>query len=235
VLIVRALIVLLLLANIAFLAWSRWIAEPLRSPVTPAVNAPRLVLASEAPAAAAPQAVVLDPDTRCVSVGPFLDLTEAARASTRLRELGFEPRQRVSEGTVWSGYWVALERLEGREAAEEVVERLRRFGVTDAYIMPGSEDGVTVSLGLFSERQRALRRLDEVRALGYAPAVAERQRTGNVYWIDVSILSAAELPDPGGFEGERGRITRLEIRPCDADGEASEAVPMNAVPDGVPG
>lgn len=228
----RALALLLLLANVAFFAWWRWIAEPLTPGVAPPPAAPPLVLAREAPPSAAPAPLAA---ARCVSIGPFYDLTEAARASTRLRELGFPPRQRVSEGPVWSGFWVALAGLEGRDEAEAVVERLRRFGVTDAYIMPGDEAGVTVSLGLFSERARALRRLDEVRALGYAPTVAERQRMGTVYWIDADAGEGGALPDPALFEGEQGRITRLEMRPCDAAGEASRPVPPAGGPTGVPG
>lgn len=231
----RALVLLLLFANVAFFAWSRWIAAPLEPGVTPPPPAPRLLLAREAPPAPTPAAVETEAPIRCVTVGPFLDLTEAARTSSRLRELGFAPRQRVSEGPVWSGWWVALERLEGRAAAEEVVARLRQFGVTDAYIMPGDEAGVTVSLGLFSERPRALRRLDEVRALGYEPVVSERQRTGTVYWIDADLPVPGELPDPALFEGEQGRITRLEMRPCDAEGRASEPLEPALVPAGVPG
>lgn len=233
----RALLLLLLFANLAFFAWSRWIAAPLVPGLTPLPAAARLVLAREAqsaPEAGPVQAEEVAP-VSCVSIGPFLDLTEAARASTRLRELGYGPRQRVSEGPVWSGWWVALERLEGREAAEQVVARLRQFGVSDAYIMPGEEAGVTVSLGLFTERPRALRRLDEVKALGYEPLVTERQRTGTVYWIDADLPVAGQFPDPASFEGEQGRITRLEMRPCDAAGRASRPVEPALVPAGVPG
>lgn len=234
----RGLLLLLLFANIAFFAWSHWIAAPLAPGASPPLSAPPLVLAREAPVqAAAPAggATMAEELVRCVSIGPFLDLTEAARTSTRLRELGLGPRQRVSEGTVWSGWWVALEGLEGRAAAEAVVARLRQFGVTDAYIMPGEEARVTVSLGLFSEEPRALRRLDEVKALGYAPVVTERQRSGTVYWIDADLAVPGQLPDPASFELGQGRITRIEMRPCDAAGQASEAIAPALVPAGVPG
>ena len=45
---------------------------------------------------------------RCVSVGPFRDVSEAARAATTLRASGYGPRQRVAEGEVWAGVWVYL-------------------------------------------------------------------------------------------------------------------------------
>lgn len=209
----KLLVAMLLFANIAWFAWTQWVQGPGPSaPATPRPQGPQLVLAREAPPASLP------PPARaadnCLSLGPFGDLTDAARAAALLRENQLEPRQRTSEGVVWKGYWVALEGLPDRAAADGVIERLRRFGIGDAYAMPGDGRRITVSLGLFSERQRALRRMDDVKALGLEPRVAERERSGTVYWIDVDVVPPAELPDAARLHGEGGRILRLEIRPC---------------------
>jgi hypothetical protein len=232
----RALIVLLLLANVGFFAWSTWIAAPaVDAPATQAAGVPRLVLSAEAPPAPPLPTLRLDPGTRCASIGPFPDLTEAARASTGLREAGLEPRQRATDGSVWAGYWVSLSGLADTTAAEAAVARLRQAGVGDAYVMPADDEGPIISLGLFTEQPRALRRADEVRALGYAPDVSERQRSGTVYWIDVDVASPAQLPDPATFEGDSGRIFRLQVKPCDLEGRSSEPLAPAGVPDGVPG
>lgn len=230
----RALVILLLLANVAFFAWSRWIAPGDESRPAAAGQAPPIVLASEAPDAQAPRTLRLEPGVRCLSLGPFRDLTDAARASTSLRGSGLTPRQRATEGAIWAGWWVALEGVGSQEEAAPIVERLRQFGVGDAYVVPAA-DGVTISLGLFTERQRALRRADEVRALGYRPELSERQRTGTVYWIDVDIRSPEQVPDPTGFEGGAGRIVRLELKPCDAEGRSSLPLAPAGIPNGVPG
>jgi len=231
----RGIIVLLLLANVAFFAWSHWVARPERPVGSPPADAPRLVLASEAPAAPPLPTLRLSEGVECVSLGPFLDLTEAARASTGLREAGLEPRQRAKDGAVWNGYWVSLAGLADPAAAEEVVERLRASGVGDAYVMPADDAGPTVSLGLFTEQPRALRRMDEVRALGFEPRIEERQRSGTVYWIDVDVNSSEQLPDPASFEDQGGRIFRLEVKPCDLEGQSSEPVSPAGVSGGVPG
>jgi hypothetical protein len=231
----RAIIVLLLLANAGFFAWSHWVARPAGPAGSPPADAPRLVLASEAPASSPLPTLRLAEGTECVSLGPFLDLTEAARASTGLREAGLEPRQRAREGSVWSGYWVSLAGLASAADAEQLVERLRASGIGDAYIMPAEDEAPTISLGLFTERPRALRRMDEIRALGFEPAIEERQRSGTVYWIDVDVGSPDQLPDPASFEDEGGRIFRLEMKPCDLEGQSSEAVAPAGLPDGVPG
>jgi len=231
----RAIIILLVLANVAFFAWSHWVARPDGPAAAPTASTPRLVLASEAPAAPPLPTLRFTEGAECVSLGPFLDLTETARASTGLREAGLAPRQRAKEGTVWNGYWVSLAGLDDAAAAEQLVERLRGAGIGDAYVMPAEGQGPTISLGLFTERPRALRRMDEVRALGFEPQVEERQRTGTVYWIDVDVASAEQLPDPATFEDEGGRIFRLEVKACDLEGRSSEPVPPAGVPGGVPG
>jgi hypothetical protein len=212
---VRLAFALLLFANIAWYGWTHWIAEPDEPVATsPAATGEGLMLAREASPAAVPARDAQQSPSHCVSLGPFTDLTDAARAATLLRENRLDPRQRAGEGVVWKGYWVTLEGLPDRTAANAAIARLRRAGVADAYAMPGDGRDVTISLGLFSERQRALRRLDDAKAAGLSPRIVDRERTGTVYWIDVDVVPPAELPDAARLEGEAGRILRLEINPC---------------------
>lgn len=211
----RPLFALLLLANVAWYAWTHWVARPDEPAVTPKAEGPQLVLAREAPPARRAPNAAARASSNCLSLGPFSDLTDAARASTLLRENKLEPRQRAGEGVVWKGYWVSLGGLADRAAAAGVIERLRRFGVGDAYAMPDDGNKVTISLGLFSEQQRALRRMDDVKALGLEPRIVDRERRGTVYWIDVDVVPPAELPDAARLHGEGGRILRLEVQPCE--------------------
>jgi hypothetical protein len=216
---VRLAIALLLFANIAWYGWTHWISPPDDRVAASATTAAKgLELAREAAPAKEPPAA-RTPRNNCLSLGPFTDLTDAARASTLLRENKLEPRQRADEGVVWRGYWVTLEGVPDRAAANTVIERLRRAGVGDAYAMPGDGRDVTISLGLFSERQRALRRMDDAKAIGLEPRIVDRERSGTVYWIDVDVVPPAELPDAAQLQGEGGRILRLEVRPCDETGD----------------
>jgi hypothetical protein len=43
---------------------------------------------------------------RCVSVGPFRDVSQTARAASSLRSGGYDPRQRIAEGDV---YWIDID------------------------------------------------------------------------------------------------------------------------------
>ncbi|MBM4220234.1 MAG: SPOR domain-containing protein [Gammaproteobacteria bacterium] len=211
-------IYLLLFANLAWYGWTQWIA-PSQDPAatTSAATGKNLLLAHEAAPTPAGGATDL-PRDNCLSLGPFIDLTDAARASTLLRESELEPRQRAGEGEVWRGYWVTLGGIPDRAAASDVIARLRRAGVQDAYAMPADGSDVTISLGLFSERQRALRRLDDAKAIGLDPRIVDRERMGRVYWIDVDVVPPRELPDAARLQGEGGRILRLEVKPCSEAG-----------------
>lgn len=231
----RTLVVLLLLANVGFFAWSHWVAPRRALPPEPAPLGRQIVLASEAPAPEPLPTLPAGGTASCYSLGPFLDLTAAARASTGLRQAGLAPRQRATEGAVWAGYWVSLSGIASADDAARIVDKLRQGGIGDAYVMPAENEGPVVSLGLFTEKSRALRRSDEVKALGFRPTVTERQREGMVYWIDVNVDSPKQLPDPASF-GDNGRIFRLQIKPCDVTGQGSQPVPPAGVPDsGVPG
>jgi hypothetical protein len=214
----RLVFALLLFANIAWFAWAQWVAEPdlAATATSPPAGGNKLMLAREAKDGAPAARPARRAGNNCLSLGPFTDLTDAARAATLLRENELEPRQRAGEGVVWKGYWVTLDGVPNRQVANGLIERLRRSGVADAYAMPGDGSDITISLGLFSERQRALRRLDDVKALGLSPRIVDRERSGTVYWIDVNVVPPAELPDAARLHGEGGRILRLEVRPCEA-------------------
>jgi hypothetical protein len=159
---------------------------------------------------------------RCVSIGPFRDLSETTQASATLREANYEPRTRVAEGDIWAGLWVYLDDLPSRDEAQRAMTLLKRRGISDAYIMPSADQTNDISLGVFSEPARAQRRAEEIRALGFTPTIADRTRRGPVYWIDIDLKSTDGFINPADLQSESGRIVRLEVLACPpADGAAS--------------
>jgi hypothetical protein len=151
---------------------------------------------------------------RCISVGPFRDVSEAAHAATTLRTAGYDPRQRVAEGDVWAGVWVYLPLPPARSNAEQLLAKLKAGGIDDAMEMPGPNEGSVVSLGLYSEPKRAQARVAQAQALGFNPGIADRKRTGNVYWIDIDLKPTEGLLNPADLQGESGHIVRLEVKSC---------------------
>ncbi|HXA35977.1 MAG TPA: hypothetical protein VNW26_06560 [Steroidobacteraceae bacterium] len=151
---------------------------------------------------------------RCITVGPFRDVSEAAHAAATLRGGGYDPRQRVADGDVWAGVWVYLPLPPSRAAGDQILAKLKAGGVDDALEMPGPNDGSVISLGLFSEPKRAQARVAQAQALGFNPGIADRKRTGNVYWIDIDLKPTDSLLNPADLQGEAGHIVRLEVKGC---------------------
>jgi cell division septation protein DedD len=170
-------------------------------------------------AAAAPQTVASEPAVAsdapggCRSVGPFRELSQAATAAATLRTAGYQPLQRVAEGDIWIGYWVYIGAIPSEQEANALLARVREAGITDSYVIPNSDSGSLVSLGVFSEISGVSRRRDQVRALGLEPEVVDRTRRATVYWIDVT-LGVDQALDFDSLQ-PAGRIIRLEQRPCE--------------------
>lgn len=241
----RTLCLLLILANVLYFTWSQMIdvhgSSLDRRGSKPAAAPQRIVLAREmieanpeerslgeirevqppaveplgAQAAPATQTAQLD-TLSCTSIGPFADLPQASQAQAALRAAGFQPRQRMEQGEIWAGYWVSVQGLATRDAAEGALKTLTANGIGDVYVMPGSDPPNVLSLGVFSDYQRAQRRLDEVRAIGLTPRIDDRKRAGSVYWIDVELMEPGQLIDSSIFQTDPGKITRLEMRACPA-------------------
>ena len=120
----------------------------------------------------------------------------------------------MEQGEIWAGYWVSVQGLATRDAADAALKTLSANGIADVYVMPGSDPPNVLSLGVFSDYQRAQRRVDEVRAIGLTPRIDDRKRAGSVYWIDVDLQEPGQLIDSSLFQTDPGKITRLEMRAC---------------------
>lgn len=196
------------------------------APAPPATGAPAPGSARNAPAAAAAldagragnNSGLLTNVKRCISVGPFRDVSEAAHAASTLRSGGYDPRQRVADGEVWAGVWVYLPLPATRPVVEQTLAKLKAGGIDDALEMPGPNEGSVISLGLYSESKRAQARVAQTQALGFNPGIADRKRNGNVYWIDIDLKPTDGLLNPSDLQGESGRIVRLEVKGCPSVG-----------------
>ena len=206
------------------MAWAHWIDVP----PEPAVNTenahlPRLVLTSEAPAQLASAKPASASPARCVSIGPFNDLPQAARATALLHERGFTPRQRAEAGDIRDGFWVYVGGLKTAADEARVVRALEDASISDARGMAATEEGRRVSVGLFSERARAERRARAVQHLGFSPEIVERQRSGTIYWVDIDLgPNDAAVPTEGLAALDQGGA-HIQVQVCPAPGTSSAA------------
>ena len=108
------------------------------------------------------------------------------------------------------------------------MQALERAGISDAQAMPEASDGRRVSVGLFSEKDRAEKRAQAVKRLGYTAEIVERKQPGTVYWVDMDLgANERTVPTEGLLAGDE-RGSRLEIRVC------PEAAPAPVAPKPAP-
>jgi hypothetical protein len=231
---VRALFLVLLLANLLYFAWTRWVVPPapLARDVATATAGPLrpIRLQQEAAASGSPapagQAAVLPSDVAaasCVSLGPFAVETQANRASDGLRRLGFASRLRAAQDEVRVGYWVRVPHLATPADAGNALAALQAAGLTDAYVISDEAPGTAVSIGVYADAAQAANVASTVERAGFAPETSDRLRTLDVFWLDIDRQANGGIPaleDLGPAEAES---LPLELRACPSSPVAEPA------------
>lgn len=220
----RAALLLLLLANLAFFAWSQWLApKQAQLPVSPKVDAPRLQLAVENSPAA------VSGDGRCVTVGPFATNELAARARQTLSDSGYTSLPREVTTNVFEGYWVYLESPPSESGERRLLDRLKKGGIDDAAAVGDLGAARRISLGVFSDEGRAASQSEKVARLGLLPQIVAREKPGTAIWLDLTLKS-----DAASLEGQKfpAGESELEFKSCPATpksgaGAAAAVPPAN--------
>ena len=228
----RALFLLLLLVNVLFLAWTRWVdVSPSQAPSFSAGTQPgatpirlRQEVAADASAARDTPASDALLAATCVSVGPFVAAEAAAAAAARLGQLGFVTRQRASIDEVRVGLWVRVPGLPTPDDAVNALGALQQAGFTDAYIVSDGSPGNTVSLGVFSDRGKAGQVAETVRKTGFTPETSDRLRTMDVFWLDIDRQENGSLPP----------LEAIEAGPADSPPITTKACPNTTDPGAEP-
>ena len=231
----RALFLLLLLANVLFLAWTRWVVPP-QSPAarTAAAASPALQpirLRSEpAPAGAAPPPSVATADSllaaSCVSVGPFIDPAHADAARAQLERLGFSSRSRVAQDEVRVGYWVRVPGLATPADATNALATLQAAGLGDAYVVDdGVDAGTTLSIGVYADPLKAAEVAKSVQDAGFTPETSDRVRTLEVMWLDVDRQANGSLPAMEALGEPPAGALPYDMRACPAPSGAYGVTP----------
>lgn len=238
----RALFLLLLLANVLFLAWTRWVVPPsppaVRSVAAAGQALQPIRLRSEpattgtpAPAAAPAAANLLS--ASCVSLGPFIDPAHADSARTQLERLGFSSRSRVAQDEVRVGYWVRVPGLATAADATNALAILRTVGLGDAYLVDdGGEAGTALSIGVYADPRRAAEVARSVQDAGFTPETSDRLRTLEVLWLDVDRQGNGSLPTMEALGEPPAGALPYDMRACPAAGGVTPAANPAPAPAG---
>lgn len=180
------LIYLLLIFNIGFAAWHfRGLdtREESAVDVLDIHNESQLILLSEFK-----QKLTLEKSSGgkvlCYSLGPFTNKVEADNAQELLKEEKVETKGIRLRDTSRSGYWVILPASESRKEANKHITKLKKLKITDYFLVATGAHENAVSLGVYSQKKLARRRVDEMIRLGFIPRMESVALPRKVYWIN---------------------------------------------------
>ncbi|MGH3427210.1 MAG: hypothetical protein ACRDQZ_06535, partial [Mycobacteriales bacterium] len=159
---------------------------------------------------------------RCRSLGPFEDAGAATAAADRLRARGLNPHDRSAETTNPNIYWVYVGELTA-DMRHRALATLNNAGIHDAALMTAPEQSDRVSVGVFADQAHAVRRAEQVRALGLKPTLGLRARTVTAHWLDFEVKTSDSDPkaaDLIGAAAARAPTTLgpVKIADCPAPG-----------------
>ena len=213
----RTLFLLVVLVNVLFFAWSRYVAPPEAvadpQPLVRQIEPQKLkvIAPGELPPVAArpaPAPMVL----KCIEWGSFT-VADASQAQAALEPLQLGPRlgQRRTEES--AGWWVFIPPQGSRPAAQKKAAELKALAVDDYFVV--QEDGPyrwALSLGVFRSEEAAQARLTTLREQGVRSAqVGPRETPVAKVWLQVKAVDAglyARLKEVArGMEGS-------ELREC---------------------
>jgi hypothetical protein len=211
----RLVLIVLVAANLLYFGWSHF--APGEEPVLTAVSNGDAVGKKGAPAGPPP----------CATLGPFHDELMAELAEKQLTRAGWRLQRRALSEEINDGWWVYV--VNSSTAAQlRTVETIRRSGLRDAFAMPDDPE-FRVSVGLFTDEQRAEDRAARVQRLRLDAVVNERRKQQPVIWFDLPGVARETLSD--GRLANTGlplEVLRIEACPLPAPAEAEPASPAPA-------
>lgn len=204
----RILVFVLIAANLLYFGWSHWAAAD--KPVLTATVAAGKKKA-DAPLAPPP----------CATLGPFHDELLAEQAEKQLAGANWRPQRRASSEEVNDGWWVYVPNHDA-DAQARTLKAIRGAGLRDAFAMP-DDPQFPVSVGLFSDEQRAEDRATRIRHLKLEAVVTERRKQQQTVWLDLPGVARETLGD-GRLDRTGLPLDVLRIEAC------PPAAPQEAVP-----
>ncbi len=196
----RNLIFLLILANVLYFLWNRFVAEPEEAGVVIVEESelgPPLAIKKNTVAEAAtsvgamlgsgqPSDLAAVVGRSCVSIF-FKTNSEADNAMAALEREGMLTGIRSTQGQIFVGNWVQIRNIRDLKTGAGMIDKLQSGGLSDAYLMDDENGRYKISLGLFGDRGRAEKVELQAKSLGLPADITPRMRDATVYYVDVGL------------------------------------------------
>lgn len=163
------------------------VVEPESQPEAPVVEQADATVAespTHTPSGNVPEPVIEPPKLLCLRLAT---LESRAQAQDVVAALKQGAADRIREGTETGSkkrYWVLLPPAGSAAATSTAIERLKKAGIKDYYLVRSGEYKNAISLGLFSSPDSAQRRLRQMRDLKLKPRIEETSVATERWWVE---------------------------------------------------
>lgn len=120
----------------------------------------------------------------CYTIGPYNSDKAAQLVAAKIREFGLAVQERSMRSMETLNFLVYIPPLKDYAEAERVVQDITRFDVQDVSIITDGPYSNAISLGFFSNLNKARRHAEYIRYLGYDARYTERKMAREVFWLD---------------------------------------------------
>lgn len=180
----QALLVILVLLNLGFLALNVWGPEDVPEPIPlTETKVPSLKLVKDAAPAVYSSATGHSPSS-CYTIGPYLSQRVADEVLNKVRNYGLSVSLRSLQTMETLNYLVYIPPFLTRAEAEAVVQDMKRFEVKDQLVIDSGPYENAISLGFFEDLNKAKRHAEYIRYLGYDARYTEQKAPRAVQWLD---------------------------------------------------
>lgn len=120
----------------------------------------------------------------CYSLGPFPKKSYSEKAQLFMKGKGFNTKQIRLRDIGKSGFWVILPASDSRKQANKHIQRLKKLKVSDYFLVATGSRANAISLGVYSQKKLARKRIDEMIRLGFIPRMESVSLPKKVYWLN---------------------------------------------------
>jgi hypothetical protein len=131
-----------------------------------------------------PEIAKAPPEPVCGSLGEFAKRSQVELLSVRMLARGAKTEIISESSNEQAGFWVLIPPQRDRNGAIAVSKQLEAAGITDLWRFTSGELAHAISLGLFSDEDRARARRDKIAALGFDPQIKPRYREQTRFWLN---------------------------------------------------
>lgn len=187
-------LILLIVLNGGFLLWNNFLApqQTLEQPPLTQTGVSSLQLRTDIE-----QTVYKSTENEqstCYTLGPYNSEKAASLVADKIKALGLAVTMRPMRSMETLNFLVYIAPQANTAQAEQIVGDIKKFAVADVLVVPEGPYKNAISLGFFSNLNKAKRHAEYIRYLGYDARYTEQQAAREVFWLDYDEPFGANTP-----------------------------------------